>query len=285
MSIPSFYPLCIWAEMNTVSLKKVISASRRLDMVAFYPEQLNGILSRRCPPDKVHTVVLWSKNPRNMLEDRKLRQTLERYGQLYLHFTITGMGSSSLEPNIPDTETAIGMLDPLVALVNGPERIRVRFDPIVHLLLPDGSSYTNLLCFTRIAEAAKRAGVVDLVVSWMEQYPKVRNRLARNRIASDSVSPEKWREEWDWIFTEANRLNVRVAGCCVQGLPVSRCIDGPLLFGLHPKQEPVSNLKAKGQRPHCGCTESWDIGWYYPCPGGCLYCYARPVEYGTFTND
>lgn len=33
--------------------------------------------------------------------------------------------------------------------------------------------------------------------------------------------------------------------------------------------------KAFGQRVHCGCTESKDIGRYDTCPHGCFYCYAN----------
>jgi hypothetical protein len=264
--------------VKSAALKKVISASRRIDMAAFFPERLADFLERRCPPEKTHSIVLWSKDPRNLLEHRALRRCLAKYDQLFLHFTITGIQHSFLEPRIPKTDAAIKMLKRLEHLLAGPERIRVRFDPVVHLKMPDGSSYTNLPEFITVAEAANQAGVENVIVSWMENYPKVGARLMRKGIVPEPVSPEKWKHEWEWLLTQAKRIGVNLSGCCVPGLPVSRCVDGFLLSALHPKREQASTLKAKGQRPRCGCTESWDIGWYYPCPGGCLYCYARPLE-------
>ncbi|HEX9934137.1 MAG TPA: DUF1848 family protein [bacterium] len=263
--------------IRTNKIKKVISASRRLEMVGFFPEKLADFLTRRCPPDTVHTVVLWSKSPGPLIDNAALRSALRRYDQLFLHFTLTGMGATFLEPGIPSVETGLGYLDRLIDWIGGPERIRVRFDPIVHLKHPDDSTSSNLDQFMPIASAVRKAGIENIVVSWMASYPKVVRRLAQSGLSAVELNLEEWKGESDRLFAEARCIGVSLSGCCVQGLPVSKCIDGSLLSRLHPQKDPASVLKAKGQRLHCGCTESWDIGWYSPCPGGCLYCYARPV--------
>lgn len=247
-------------------------------MVAFFPQELVDFLMRRCPPEKVHSIVLWSKNPRNLLNHQPLRKTLSQYSQLFLHYTITGMGGALLEPGVPSPEDALKMLKLLKDYLGGSERIRLRFDPIVYLKMKDGVSYTNHQYFVSIAEAAARVGIENMIVSWMAVYPKVRRRLAKHGIQPESLSGEMREEESEWLLYEAKRIGVRVTGCCVPGLPASNCIDGSLLSRLHPNQDQASEQKAKGQRKLCTCTESWDIGWYYPCPGGCLYCYARPEE-------
>jgi hypothetical protein len=271
--------------MKTAPFKKVISASRRLDLLAFFPDRLRDFLTRRCPPEKTHSVVLWSKNPSPLAADPALRRTLERYDQLFLHWTLTGMGASRLEPRVPSLSDSLGMLESVKKILGSPRRIRVRFDPIVHLRMRDGSAYSNLGQFVRVAEAARRAGIEDMIVSWMDPYwmdpyPKAVHRLRRHGFVPEAVSRERWSEESGWLIREGERIGMRLTGCCVPGLPGSSCIDGRVLSRLHPRGEPCSALRAKGQRALCGCTESWDIGWYLPCPGGCLYCYARPSESG-----
>ncbi|MFH1943763.1 MAG: DUF1848 family protein [bacterium] len=269
--------------MDSSSLK-VISASRRIEMVSFFPQQIIEILGKKCPPGRVHSVVLWSKDPRHLLSHKELKKTLKSYDQVFLHFTISGMGNTYLEPRIPPTAEAISLLPKLVEFVGDPQRVRIRFDPIVHLKLPDGTEYTNLPHFVEVAEKAVHVNVRNVVISWMEDYAKVVKRLGMYGIEPVSVSDEQWRSEADWIFQQAERIGMGVLGCCVQDIPVSRCIDGELLTVLHPKLHQASLMKAKGQRPRCGCTESWDIGWYNPCPGGCLYCYANPMVSSRLTG-
>lgn len=257
---------------------KVISASRRIEMVGFFPHQLMEILGKRCPPEKVHTIVLWSKDPRNLLAHRELRRVLRKYDQVFLHFTVSGMGGTYLERGIPSAAESLSLLPKLVAFVGDPRRLRVRFDPIVHLKLPDGRTYTNLDHFVEVARETRRANVRDVTISWMEAYPKVVRRLGKYDVEPLPVSHEAWQREADWIFQQAEDVGIGILGCCVPDLPVSRCIDGELLTVLHPKLCHASLKKAEGQRPRCGCTESWDVGWYNPCPGSCLYCYANPME-------
>jgi hypothetical protein len=256
---------------------KVISASRRIELLGFFPDKIIELLRKKCPSEKVHSLVLWSKDPRPLINHDQLRPTLKKYNQVYLHFTISGMGGTYLEPNIPSTETMLNILPDIVEFLNDPRRVRIRFDPIVHLKLPNGKLYSNLNRFTEVIQAAGRLGIPAVTISWMEAYPKVIKRLQKYGIEPIQVSQIQWQKEFDSIVDQSRKAGVEVYGCCVKGLPVSKCIDGALLTELHPKQYPASEKKAKGQRALCGCTESWDIGWYNPCPGGCLYCYARPV--------
>jgi len=258
-------------------LKKVISASRRIEMPGFFPEPLAALLENRCPPEAVHTLVLWTKHPGNILNHAVLRNRLQRYRQVILHLTVTGMGGGFLERNIPPVEEVLEHLPGLVEFLGDPERLRLRFDPIVHLKLPDGRIYSNLGRFEQIASAARSAGVREIVTSWMEAYPKVIGRLRTFAISPIVLSGKEWEKESGSLASRAASLGIRLTGCCVAGWPQGACIDGTALNRLHPGGERASVLRARGQRPRCGCTESWDIGWYYRCPGGCLYCYANPA--------
>ena len=58
----------------------VLSASRRTDLAGCYPETLIARL-KEYPPDRVHTVVLWTKNPKNMVLREGLKEALSCYRQ------------------------------------------------------------------------------------------------------------------------------------------------------------------------------------------------------------
>ncbi len=253
-------------------------------MVGFFPQRLIEVLEKKCPPEKVHSIVLWTKDPRNLFDHRPLRLTLARYDQLVVHYTISGMGNSYLEPRIPSTSECLALLPKLVGLVGDPQRIRVRFDPIVHLDLPDNKPFSNLKHFQEIARRSAMVNIRDVVISWMEPYKKVCKRLESFGIRIQELTEEAWRIEADWILEQSEKHGVSVLGCCVPKFPGARCIDGEMLSVLHPRMEKASLQKAKGQRERCGCTESWDVGWYNPCPGGCLYCYARPLVPSALTG-
>jgi hypothetical protein len=259
-------------------LKKVISASRRLDLVACFPDETAEILATKCPPEKVHSVVLWTKDPTHLLKGGKLRRQLELYDQLFVHFTVTGMGGTRLEPNVLPATAAMKMLPDLLNFVGHPERIRFRFDPVVHLMLPEQIEFTNLFCFEEFTPELARLGILNVSVSWMSVYGKVRSRLARYGYQIIPLTPERQNTDLRQLQTLAERFHLKLHFCSVPGLPVSRCVDGTLLSALHPRGEKCVENRAKGQRKLCGCTASWDVGWYFPCPHGCLYCYANPKE-------
>jgi DNA repair photolyase len=269
-------PLFLYPEFRRMELKKVISASRRVEMVGYYPQKLVQFLNKRFPPEKIHTLVIWSKKPERLLEDRDFAVLLKKTGQIVLHFTISGMGGTRFEPGIPSTSHSLLLVPRLIDFLGSPERLYVRFDPIVSFRLPDGSTFSNLDLFPEILEECQRAGVQKMVVSWMFPYDKVKQRLLKNGIRISPSDASLYEEQKKTVKNQAESAHMHIAGCCVDHWPVSKCIDGQELGRLHPQHLPATVERATGQRPRCGCTKSWDIGWYYPCPGGCLYCYANP---------
>ena len=254
----------------------VLSASRRTDLVSCYPEFL---IHKLCdyPPEQVHSLVIWTKNPQNMIAPGPLREALERYRQLYVHLTVTGLGGTVLEPHIPPWQTVQQMTPALIALARGPERITWRFDPIVSCMAQE-SLISNIELFDEIARSMAAAGVSTCRISWVQPYRKVLRRMEKKGLRLILHDAKKQKKHIQFLEQTAGALGIRLHYCSVENCERSSCIDGALLNRLHPDGEICSTKRAKGQRQLCGCTESIDIGWYsQKCPNGCLYCYAEPL--------
>ena len=93
----------------------------------------------------------------------------------------------------------------LVNFLGDVRRIRIRFDPIVHVRLTDGSVYTNLPRFVDVVKAVRSAGGKDITISWMDLYAKVRNRLNKAGIEPICLSEEEWKEDWNWKDSDPRR--------------------------------------------------------------------------------
>ena len=276
----------------------VISASRRTDLVAFFPGWLAAALrSRRVrvlgprggvrevslAPEEVHTMVLWSKDFSNLLGNaHRLRDLLAAYSQLYLHFTVTGLGGTDIEPGVPAADAALAQLEGLVEIAGDPRRVALRVDPIV--FWREGAAVrTNLPFAEPAAKRAAEAGLVDLRFSIAQWYAKARNRAERRRfLFVDPPDDEKVRAART-VAAAAEAHGVTPAVCSQAsiaagaGVRPSACIDGRFLADLHPRREPAALRKDRTQRPDCLCTESVDIGSYaQSCPHSCVYCYANP---------
>ena len=253
-------------------LLKVISASRRTDLCAVYPARFVELLEKH-PPRRVHTLVVWTKNPANMLRPGPLRDALSAYRQVFVHFTVTGLGGSVIEPGVPPPDEALEMLRQVIAFTGDPRRVRLRFDPIVNIR-HRGKVICNIDRFESLAAPAADMGITHVTTSWMELYPKVRRRLAANR-----MEPAEYDRESQRVHLErmAARLGLSLLFCCQPGLTQSSCIDGALFNTLHPDGALCDTRRAADQRSLCLCTRSLDIGWYsHTCSGGCAYCYATP---------
>lgn len=261
----------------SVKPKIIISASRRTDLVAHYPDRLAGRLHER-GLDGIHTVVLWTKDPRNLLCHGPLREALSGVGQVFLHWTVTGLGGTFLEPNVPPAESQLGLLEGVVASLGDPRRLHWRYDPLIAARREhERVSNIDLDVFRSLAEPFARAGVPAVHTSFVSLYPKVVRRLAAAGIELEARDADEEQRFLGRLAEEAAARGMELLTCCQPGFPRQRCIDGELLVRLHPTGEACRTDRARGQRDLCGCTASLDIGHYLPCPSRCLYCYARPA--------
>lgn len=256
-------------------IKVVISLSRRTEPY-FFAQELARLLLSRYPPQRVHTVVVWTKFPQVVLNT--MREVLKKYDQVYVHLTITGLGGTPVEPRVPRPEETLSKLPELIDFLGDPRRLRVRPDPLV-VIRRGKEIFSNIEKAPEIIREAARAGARYFSSSFMELYPKVRRRLASLGFEAIELNLEERKKIWEILASAAAEEGATLYACCIPGWPVSRCIDGELLKALHPRGEICRTDKPKGQRPFCGCTHSIDLGWYsMRCPAGCLYCYAQPVR-------
>ncbi len=272
------------------STKRIISASRRTDIPAFYgrwfmrrvEEGFVGIVNpfggRRyiasLRPEDVTCFVFWSKDFTPFLDPL---EALDRLGyRSYFNYTITGA------PPLFETDVdKARALDTMKALSRrySPKHINWRFDPIVISSLSDGTHY--LREFERLAGALE--GVVErCFFSFVMRYNKVKRNFAElertagvRTIDCDQAFKTELIQK---LAVRAAAHGIRLYSCCgdcLVGASIHKahCIDGALIEELFFPDGLV--YKEKPTRDGCGCTESIDIGTYDTCPHGCIYCYAN----------
>lgn len=273
----------------------VISCSRRTDIPRWHLEWLERCLAQgfaefiapRGGRRKVsllevdvHSLVLWSKDYSLLLADAGLKKRLQRLNP-YFHFTITGLGGSLWEKEIPSRDSCLDQLRQLSASF-GPERVNWRFDPIIHW--QDGEIiHSNLILFDEMAAAVAEAGVRRCTFSFACWYRKSRTRTGRAGIKIlDPGEPEKLSACAELAeMAAAKEIDLFVcaqpAWAGLSGIESSRCIDAELMMQLRHGGEEPDRTKDVSQRRDCLCSRSIDIGSYSQRCGGshCLYCYAN----------
>lgn len=288
----------------------VLSASRRTDIPACYMDWFmdrirSGIFEITNPYNRkvktiavtsgtVHSIVFWSKNYDPLIRSGA-GATLRRLGfNLYFNFTINSQ-SPVLEPGLPPLVTRLTQLRRLADLF-GPETIAWRFDPICFFKtrddLPENS---NLSDFQTIAERAAGMGIRKCVTSFMDDYPKIRRRLARlprrghpTLKFTDPPMDQKIRT-LRWMARQLQPLGMDLALCCENeifsrldpssGIFENACVDAQELLKLFGGRPDIRKDPGQRSAKGCRCTRSVDIGSYeeHPCFHNCLFCYAAPV--------
>lgn len=269
--------------------RRIISASRRTDIPAFYGEWfLNRIrqgwagvihpYTRKhvrvsLAPKDVYALVLWSKNFAPFLP---CLDELDRRGyRLYFLYTITPIGDR-VEPRVPPPDDMVKVFRLLARRYPG--QVQWRYDPL--LITPDMDVAFYLDHFRQMAAAL--AGYTSrCYISFARRYPRAVGNFRRALGANYpwlELPPEAEREIAAELARIAGRHGITVYSCCNRhlvgdGVAAGSCVDYPHLAQLFgPLPVP---LKKAPTRSGCRCYESLDIGSYDTCPHGCLYCYAN----------
>lgn len=270
----------------------IISASRRTDLPALYsewfirrvragfcvvpnpfnPRQLSTV---SLSAEMVDAVVFWSRFP------RPLTRRLHELGPLGERsaFLLTLLDYPRwFEPHSP----AFGArLDAFLEVSRsiGPGRVVWRYDPIILSDTTDANWHAQT--FERLCRALQGA-THRVVVSVMDPYAKARRRLAELTRHGTRIDLHPGLEDIRPLLAElstiAQRHGMSMQSCAQshdyspQGVQPGACIDAPWLNGLF--ETTVEQAADKGQRKHCLCAPSRDIGMYDSCIFGCACCYA-----------
>lgn len=283
----------------------VISASRRTDIPAFYMDwfmeqikkgvfEVSNPYNRRkvivpATPDKIHTIVFWSKNFAPFIKGGFGEKLLSMGFNLFFNFTINS-DIPLLEPRVPSLKQRLVQLRDLSRKYD-PRNINWRFDPICFFEFKQNAIKDNLHDFSRIATWASQCGVTRCITSFMDHYAKLKKRIKSIPGFSfiDPILSEKVKILLK-MEKELTEKNVDLYTCCekevLNALPLnsnirkSSCIPNDLFVKIFGGD--LSFKRDTGQRSSkgCGCMISVDIGSYrlHPCYNNCLFCYANPAQ-------
>ena len=269
---------------------KIISASRRTDIPAFYTKWLlNRMRAGFCHwinpfggqvyrvslrPEDCLALVFWTRNPKPLMPHLdSLRHEGHRF---YFHFTINDY-PASYESHTPPVQQSITRFRELSDSVS-PELTFWRYDPILLSEITPESYHVQRFEFLcrQLAGYTKRCSF-----SFVDFYGKTQRNLRRVEremgLSFRRPSLEEQRSLAQQLRDIAACSGITLLSCCGdtlvgEGIEKAHCIDSEVVAFL--RRESRLELKPAPTRQDCGCTEATDIGAYDTCIYGCAYCYA-----------
>ncbi len=290
-----------------------LSASRSTDIPALYSKwfvnRLKSGYLRWINPfnnkqsiislEGVKLIVFWSKNPQPMIG--YLDELEKRDIKYFFHYTLNDYEEDGFEPGIPSLDKRIETFKKLSSII-GKDRVLWRFDP---LILTDKINADMLL------EKIRRIGdqiapfTCRLTISFLVHYEKVKKNMNNKSINVFDFTEETVSIIGKGLQDMSCRWGIPVYTCAEPrslekyGIYHGACIDSSHIcktfqkdtqimsfFGEHNLQtdllkqehDAIYDLKDPGQREHCRCIVSKDIGRYDTCTHFCVYCYANRSE-------
>ena len=271
-----------------------VSASRRTDIPALFSEWFGRRLEqgfaeyiplgpprrirRSLRPEDVTHFNFWTKWPRPFFH--VLERVLEAEYPVLWNVTVTGLGSTQVEPHVPATGKVVASIVELSRMVP-PSAILWRYDPI--FVSAHYGRRHHRETFGRLVEAL--AGHVDRVaVSFVTRYKRqVEPDLqAYQQASGDTLQTLPLPEQVELAIElreVAAAAGIPLTLCCspdvrqAAGCPRSGCNSFDWVRRVYPALEQHRRLKDRPCRPDCGCSAEVDIGVYDTCVLGCRYSY------------
>ncbi|MCX5666714.1 MAG: DUF1848 domain-containing protein [Candidatus Omnitrophica bacterium] len=273
--------------------RKIISASRRTDIPAFYSEWfMNRIKAGYCTvlnpfnakqvsyvslrPQDVQAIVFWTRDPKPLI--KHLPELDQKGYKYYFQYTMIGY-PLSIDPKSPPIDAAIKTFRELSELI-GKEKVIWRYDPILYSNETPLEWHIDQISslIEKLKPYTKR-----LVISFIDPYRKTKIRMDKETgsffsLAPDAFEISAYNQLIVWIGREAGNDGLEAQTCAEQadleriGIKHGKCVDDDLIrnvWGIA-----ASKRKDPSQRKQCGCVVSKDIGVNNTCLFGCRYCYA-----------
>lgn len=257
------YSLSRWTDVVAAKWPWFLTALQAERMEAFDPQ--TGVPSWwSLAPAETLGLVFWTKNPTNLIADRNVIRSY----QVKVHVTATGW--HEVEKGAPSLDEACQLLQATVDAF-GVENVTWRFSPVP--LLPVSELIGR---FFRLAEAASRAGLREVYLSFLQTndlLPETRSWAQRLhvldqlaimvgakfginlRLCNEDRTLERWGELLD--------LNGDPVGPPPTNLSSGVCAN-PADYGA-----------ALVRKEGCGCVLMADpFTINESCTMGCVYCYA-----------
>ena len=229
-----------------------------------------------------------------------MKKLLETKIPKIIHFTITGLGQSQLEPGVMKYNDMLDKIQEYIKMGLDPNIVTIRIDPIV-------PSVTKFEDIENIISRASKMGIKRIKFSIMDAYPKTITALIeqyssydwegiygenagfnKNLPISATNSPYNFHakkeiieEIYDFMLKCKNKYGVELHTCAEpikrNGIEVDGCLSVKAVNKML-----GTNIKDKGfdnnnQRQKCSCYGGKidSLAYNDSCASHCIYCYAR----------
>ena len=207
------------------------------------------------------------------LTDKLIEKLIEYKDKIILHLTVTGMGSTRIEPFVPSPQATLGKLQKLINGGFPTDHIVLRVDPIVPTI-------KGLNTATSVLKLFRGLGIKRVRISFLDNYKHVRERFKE-------IGVELYNGEFHAPLKERLKCLTAIKYCAEEcgyetveacgepGIDSIPCLSQKDIDILGLTDEILLEGSAE-QRKSCGCPAnktSLFKGKPERCLHKCLYCY------------